>query len=142
MYSEYYPEEEERAMKILLLSTLILLTGVVVAQEYPTVPQPEGDFQYLILLLLLFLGWIAHLGFRVWSTNRDTSIDKVKDSEEKHIISQLQLMEVKFESMVGDIKNALLTDHRLLKQTVDSLQRELHDFKKEVRSKGKLNDED
>jgi len=49
------------------------------------------------------------------------------------IMLQIQLMEVKLEGMISDIKHSLDSDYKVLKQRMDSIQTELTEFKKEVK---------
>ena len=98
-------------------------------------PQPTNDGQFALYVICFSI--VVLVAFWIWSNKRSgptISVAEAKDRRtDDQVISQLQLMEVKFEAMVSDIKNTLIGDHRLLSQKVESIQAELTEFKQEVR---------
>lgn len=129
---------------------MVLLLGVLCiwvesyAINVPTDIQPEGDFQVLIYLLFVFLGWLAWLGHNVWIQNKSKkenpnktfkAIEKMFDDREDKVIQELHLFEVKFEGMMATVKTQVLGDNKVLENKIDSVQKELTEFKIEVRNK-------
>jgi hypothetical protein len=114
----------------------------------PTGPTPEGDTQFLLYIVFAFLAWVAFLAHNVWISSKKKEAQKYKsdsqiikqfedllENREDKIVSSLQLFEVKFEGMMSALKVALTGDNKILEQRIDSTQKELTEFKLEVRSK-------
>ena len=95
-------------------------------------PAPTNDGQFALYVICFSI--VVLVAWWIWNNKKGSNDDNEQDRrKDDQVIAQLQIMEIKFESMVAEIKNTLIGDHRLLSQKVDSIQAELTEFKLEVR---------
>jgi len=131
-----------------LILFILMLQFSAFAIEIPTGPTPENDAQFLLYIVFAFLAWISFLVHNVWISSKKKEGEKNKtdkqiikqfenllENRDDKVISSLELFEVKFEGMMSALKAALHGDHKILEQRIDSTQKELTEFKLEVRSK-------
>ena len=131
-----------------LILFILMLQFSAFALEIPTGPTPEGDTQFLLYIVFAFLAWISFLVHNVWISSKKKEGEKNKtdkqiikqfefllENRDDKVVSSLELFEVKFEGMMSALKAALHGDHKILEQRIDSTQKELTEFKLEVRSK-------
>jgi FtsZ-interacting cell division protein ZipA len=113
------------------------------AAEIPGIAEPSGDMQYLLYIFFGFLAWVSYLIHNVWVSKNNKSdvkdpfeaFNKIMNERDDHVISKLEVFELKFENMVSSINGRLTGKYDLLDQKVDSVQRELTEFKMEYRER-------
>lgn len=133
---------------MLLILSILTLHSLAFSMEIPTGLTPEGDTQFLLYIVFGFLAWISFLVHNVWISSKKKEGEKNKTDKEiikkfeyllenrdDKVISSLELLEVKFEGMISALKAGLHGDHKILEQRIDSTQKELTEFKLEVRGK-------
>lgn len=133
---------------MILILVILTLQSSAFAIEIPTGPMPEGDTQFLLYIVFGFLAWISFLVHNVWISSKKKEGEKNKtdkqiikqfenllENRDDKVISSLELLEVKFEGMISALKAGLYGDHKILEQRIDSTQKELTEFKLEVRGK-------
>tara|TARA_R110001599_G_scaffold335510_1_gene552607 strand:+ start:1170 stop:1574 length:405 start_codon:yes stop_codon:yes gene_type:complete len=133
---------------MILILSILMLQFSAFALEIPTGPKPEGDTQFLLYIVFAFLAWISFLVHNVWISSKKKEAEKNKtdkqiikqfenllENRDDKVVSSLELFEVKFEGMISALKAGLHGDHKILEQRIDSTQKELTEFKLEVRGK-------
>jgi hypothetical protein len=105
------------------------MDSVIVTKSLDSLnPSNFSEFVVLIICLTLLAGIFIWLKF---GFNTKTKRSKYEDS----VLAHIQILETKMDGALSNIQATLIGEHKVLKQKVDSIQRELTDFKEETRGK-------